>query len=469
MNRTVPQSMFAMFCALIALLISLAPQQAHAIATPPTTNLTEWFRADAVVGVANGGGVTTWVDQAAGNGSQSANAAGTTPTFVLNSANGLPALDFAGTGGRYVTTSTPGITGTGGSVYVMVVAVDSFTGGLVTNGNGTHLMDRDAASNQLMTIKAHGTKFGLQKRDDAGAGLGGPISTTDIATSGAYQIVTARRNVSSNLFELYVNGVLQGTTADPGTALTPLAPVIGGHQDGSAAKSLNGRIAEVLIYNDDLSTTDLQGVHSYLNTKYFGKPYVAIPGLFNTGVDNSGTPLANNAASLDTHYVLTANPDGTGPSPRVQDETVFPIVGPWVDNTATSKWISPRFDSAASASGNYDFTLTFNLSGLEAGTAYISGQWATDNEGIALLINGVPTGLVNTTQFGSFTNFLITEGFVSGLNTLTFRVNNSAVGYAGLHVTNLQGFAQIAIPEPASAILGVFGLGALAMRRRRAA
>jgi hypothetical protein len=157
-----------------------------------------------------------------------------------------------------------------------------------------------------------------------------------------------------------------------------------------------------------------------------------IPGLFNTGVDESGAVLPDDA--VDPHYILTFNPDGGSTEARVEDSTRFPIVaGPWVANTATSKWIGPRLFTEQSAGGDYVYTLTFDLTGLEAATAIVNGNWATDNGGTDILINGSPTGITSP-GFGSFTAFTISSGFIDGLNTLQFLVNNSALGYTGLRV-----------------------------------
>src|SRR5687768_11366988 len=67
-----------------------------------------------------------------------------------------------------------------------------------------------------------------------------------------------------------------------------------------------------------------------LGSPAWGQVLQPIPGLFNTGVDNSGAVLAGGA--VDPHYSLTggtafvADPAGTG----------F-----WAPNTLTSKWIAP--------------------------------------------------------------------------------------------------------------------------------
>jgi hypothetical protein len=68
------------------------------------------------------------------------------------------------------------------------------------------------------------------------------------------------------------------------------------------------------------------------------------------------------------------------------------------------------------------------------------GAWATDNLGTDIKLNGVSTGLQNGNQFGSLTPFTLTTGFVAGVNTLEFHLNNAdpVTGYTGLRVDNLR-------------------------------
>jgi hypothetical protein len=58
---------------------------------------------------------------------------------------------------------------------------------------------------------------------------------------------------------------------------------------------------------------------------------------------------------------------------------------------------------------------------------------------VDILINGVSTGQSNTNQFAGWTPFEITHGFVNGVNTLTFVVNNGSPGaVAGSDPTGLR-------------------------------
>ena len=93
-------------------------------------------------------------------------------------------------------------------------------------------------------------------------------------------------------------------------------------------------------------------------------------------------------------------------------------------------------------------------------TAVITGEWAADDAGAAILVNGNPTGLTySAPAYGAFQSFTISSGFVAGVNTLAFEVQN-IVGPTGLQVDDLSGTAN-PVSEPVSLLL--FGAGLVGM------
>ena len=233
-----------------------------------TADLVERFRASAITGVVDGAVVANWIDGATGDGvSQNAAAGTTTPTFRVNATpSGKAAVRFDGND-ESRTAVAPGIAPTAGFVYFIVLKGNGAqTNGAVTDGGGNYIFDRSVGGNPLVSLKAVNGSYGLQKRFNDGSGLGGPVATTPISTT-AFQIVAARRNRTQNRFELWVNGVMEATDADAGSALTPDPIDIGRHATG-ATQGFIGDIAELLIYKSELSDADFQAVGAYLETEY---------------------------------------------------------------------------------------------------------------------------------------------------------------------------------------------------------
>lgn len=238
---------------------------------PVTASLVERFRASSIAGVADGGTLTTWEDEALADGvAQSASAGTTTPTLRLQATpSGRAAVRFDGND-ELRTSALPGIGPSSGFCYWMVVKANAAPlSGLVSNSSGAYLLDRQSSTSgsALVSLKAVGGGFGWQKRYDSGLGLGGPASASPISQT-AFQIVALRRNRTTNRFELWVDGALESSDADTGSPLTPPGLNIGRYVSGTSTTGFNGDIAELLVYGSELSAADFAAVGAYLETAY---------------------------------------------------------------------------------------------------------------------------------------------------------------------------------------------------------
>jgi len=196
--------------------------------------------------------------------------------------------------------------------------------------------------------------------------------------------------------------------------------------------------------------------------------------LFNTGVNSSGSPLTDGTLG-DPHYTLQSVPAGSTSTIRVRTSAGgYPVTpGTYIGDDGLSNWIGPNNDSALDGQvGNYDYRTTFDLTGFNLASVSITGGWSTDNVGTEIVLNGTNTGAATTAfnQFATgFAPFSITSGFVPGINTLDFIVNNAG-GPTALRVEmtgsgNLT--SAVAAPEPATLTLLGLGLTAMCSRRRR--
>ena len=197
-----------------------------------------------------------------------------------------------------------------------------------------------------------------------------------------------------------------------------------------------------------------------------------IAGLFNTG---QGQPAAGEPA---LHYALVSSPNG---ATNVFVASAVP--GAW--NTAGfpgALWISPMTDGNLGAEvGTFNYRLTFLMENassqaLDPSTAHIQGFWGVDNFG-TLKLNGntitTAGSLVDPFDQSGFNNpnaFDITTGFVSGLNTLDFVLENLTAfpNPSGLIVQFTSGTAQVVVvPEPSTLALSAAGVALLGFWRCR--
>lgn len=173
-----------------------------------------------------------------------------------------------------------------------------------------------------------------------------------------------------------------------------------------------------------------------------------------------------------------ADPNWTlsGGTPYVTVDGQFPFA-PWLANSVTSSWISPHPNYASSvnndAPGSYTFSTTFDLTGLNPGTASLSFVVAADDALMDVLLNGQSQGIsyVGLTAFSGL--FTIDSDFIAGVNTIDFVVSNGGevATPAGLRVEFSEATAdEISdVPEPSSIALMGFGTLLLFSRRFRKA
>ncbi|MCX6955064.1 MAG: hypothetical protein NTV51_23160, partial [Verrucomicrobia bacterium] len=101
----------------------------------------------------------------------------------------------------------------------------------------------------------------------------------------------------------------------------------------------------------------------------------SITDLFNTGVNGSGTVIADGAT--DSHYTIFSAPNGA----QIATKTAagYPL-GVWQDNDSDSAWIGPNTATASGPVGYYVYRTTFTLAANAIlSSVSINGFWGTDD------------------------------------------------------------------------------------------
>jgi hypothetical protein len=201
-----------------------------------------------------------------------------------------------------------------------------------------------------------------------------------------------------------------------------------------------------------------------------------ISGLVNTGTASGGAVVLNSTYQ-DGFWEYRSGPDTWTRAWAAGRNNSFPLNGPWINETATSRWLTPTANFGATDTvGNHFFRLRFDLTGSDPTSAQFLGRVSADNQVEVSLNGNVILSLTpGEYNFRSWTSFAAPLGsaFVAGINELGFRVVNWAGNSgnpAGLRVEFLSSNAEAAatgVNEPT--ILALLGSGFLVlsvMRRR---
>ena len=243
-------------------------------------NLQLWLDATRIA-QANNTAVATWSDQS-GNGydaTQGGSAA--RPTFIASGLNGLPVVRFDGTDDNL---SVPSSTATFkflhsdvSTVFIVakagVVADPGVTYGFLHNGTGTtsigfYIRFIDASPNNDRI--GHNIFFGtsgqtvLSNNTDNNAFTANQFNFLSVLSKPSDAVAAERSAISIN------GGVARKANSSTNTPSTSNATndlIIGG-SISSTTPFLNGDIAEIIVYNRALNTSELAQVHRYLARKW---------------------------------------------------------------------------------------------------------------------------------------------------------------------------------------------------------
>lgn len=196
-----------------------------------------WLKADSFSG-ADGDPVGTWTDSS-GSGNSATSSGSNRPTYKTNILNGLPVIRFTSASSHYMV--TPSISWTHQTIFIVIKGTGTGYPSAFTSGSENGIIYNFTA-NKLEIYN-------------------GP--RIDIGDFSSFAYATIKREASTAT-TVRRNGTQTGTNATvniPGSG----AVRIGSHFAGDF---FPGDIAEYLIYDAALGTTDIEDVEAYLADKY---------------------------------------------------------------------------------------------------------------------------------------------------------------------------------------------------------
>ena len=220
--------------------------------TASSSVLRNWYRADAIIGVADNAVLSTWTDQV---GSYNLSAA-PGPNYVASYNREPPALRFTpGQELRNTSVVAPTLPYSAAVVY----STQAGYGNLLVFTSGGGIFEN------LHTYGGSGTVNMYNEYSGVASGV-----ARSIRVSGLNVVYLEMGGISAAATaKLYANGAASATGAVTGTRATPatMTTMEVGMLNGNWGQ-FNGYIAEVMIFNNALSADQRAEMHCYLANKY---------------------------------------------------------------------------------------------------------------------------------------------------------------------------------------------------------
>ncbi len=301
------------------------------------TDLQLWLRADFGVSPSSGQ-VLGWQDLSGNNFSFSQSTSSYQPTYLANQINGQPVLNFNSS--QILDGPTTGIDFSNGlSIFVVVkpIGLGYSDMRILDFGN---VNNNDIVSGLLYnnTSGVFNPTFHIYN-----GSTNNYITSSNTITSGTNYLLESFQNGSS-VGNIYINAQDQIQAALNNAINTSrYNNGIGGLNNadgGQGEDNFNGYIAEVLVYNENLGTSQRQAVEAYLSQKYdigpgsgFNQPTFSIAsGVYSTNqsvsIFQSGNPVGTNIYyTTDGSQPTNQSPVYTGPITVTGPLTIKAVCG----------------------------------------------------------------------------------------------------------------------------------------------
>jgi len=391
---------------------------------PVKNGLNLWLDAadDATFSYSSGTSVSQWRDKS-GNNSHVSQATSANQPSRSTTQNSRKILTFDGTNDSLSTSISLDL-----SVTHTIFAIASQTTGTEDAG----LVSINNSLNNGLTLHNGSTYYSYY-------GDGSKYATSSITTSTTYIFTKVFKGTSSTTRQVYLNGTSATTTGV--IANSDASGVI---RLGQQSTYLNGKIAEVIIFNRELTATELKQVHTYLGQKWgisnTDRSIVDLAGNDDNGLFGNGTVA--NMPLYDYYNKGSFKFDGSNDyisipyNSRLIPNTL--TLSAWINRTAAvsyahfigvpvsdTTWASPYISYGIEYIGTTDTIslvtgYTDNNFDYTSATAFGNDTWfhfaATyDKTNVKIYINGV----LQTTRAETRTLYASTANFYIGSNNTT--------------------------------------------------
>ncbi|HEY3416195.1 MAG TPA: Ig-like domain-containing protein, partial [Armatimonadota bacterium] len=316
---------------------------------PATTNLTLWLKADTGITKDANNVVSAWADQSGQGHNLSQGTANNRPVYRENILNGLPVVRFDGSND---TLASAAVTFNQQHTIFAVTRMQS----IPLNANGfvfSYASTVDGSSDTEMGVFYWSGTYQYDFRPRY-PGLD-PWAQTNMAFSppktSSFLMSLAK---GSSVVRCFVNGTQVGPNLTGATTFSTTNRCFRLGEHGYWGQYLNGDIAEVLVYDAELSDTDRQAVEAYLTAKYAisnsNRAPEAFPGTLTTpeSTAGNGTLAASDVDGNPLTYSIVAN--GAKGTATITNTTTgaytyTPNSGAWGTDTFTFKVNDGALDS----------------------------------------------------------------------------------------------------------------------------
>lgn len=217
----------------------------------------------------DGSAIARWQDKSGNNRHAVQGTGNARPILKTNIKNNRNVIQFDGTNDWF---SINSIASYFGSSHTIFAIAQTNTGGKNGTTEGAQVVIAGTGYHQTIQFQGYPNATAVQA--EAWTAAAGTVYGSSVGSYTLGSWILATRNVinsgATKSVQLFVNnngnGLLRSWT---GTLLTPTTAGIGAAQAvGSFDWFLNGQIAEIIIYNTNLTTEQRQTVQAYLNNKW---------------------------------------------------------------------------------------------------------------------------------------------------------------------------------------------------------